>query len=134
MVAGILRRRAENATPWAWLPVAPVNLGLHLEVAARRARRRTSTAGHDAPPPVLGVQMRHLVVRAAQLEAEDGLQVLALEHHVAFQPVAEVDGRCERRLSDHFVDARGENKAEVLDNCQAHARDCYTMQRCLTSG
>ena len=36
--------------------------------------------------------MRHLVVSSAQLEAEDGKEILPLEEDTAFQPVAEVDG------------------------------------------
>jgi hypothetical protein len=71
-------------------------------------------AGDDALPARLRVQVRHLVVGAAQLEAEDGLQVLALEQHIALQPVAEVGRVRERRLGDNFVDARREDQAQVL--------------------
>ena len=63
------------------------------------------TAGHDAAPAVLGVEVGHLVVGAAQLEAEDGLQVLALEQDIALEPVAEIGCLCQRRLVDDFVDA-----------------------------
>ena len=58
--------------------------------------------------------MSHLVVGTTQLEAEDGLEVLALEQHIAFQPIAQVGGMGERRLGDDLVDARGENEAKIL--------------------
>ena len=60
MVAGMRSRRGR--------------VGHALRVVAGAAR-------HHAPPALLRVQVRHLVVRAAQLEAEHGLLVLALEQH-----------------------------------------------------
>jgi hypothetical protein len=75
---------------------------------------RTSAARNHALPPVLGVQVCHLVVRAPQLEAEDRLQVLALEQHIALEPVAQVGCVCEGRLLDDFVDAGGEDEAQVV--------------------
>ena len=41
---------------------------------------------------LLGGEVRHLVVGAAQLEAEDGLLVFALEQHFVVQASAEVFG------------------------------------------
>lgn len=49
-------------------------------------------AGHDALPADFRVEMRHLVVGAAQLKAEDWLQVFAFEQDAAFEAVGEVDG------------------------------------------
>lgn len=72
------------------------------------------TARYDASPAVLGLQVGHFVVCAAQLEAEDGLEVLALEQDIAFEAVAEVGGVGQGRLLDHFVDARREDEAEIL--------------------
>jgi hypothetical protein len=41
-------------------------------------------------------QVRHLVVGAAQLEAEDGLLVFALEQHLVVQAPAQVFGGLQR--------------------------------------
>jgi hypothetical protein len=45
-----------------------------------------------APLELFRAQMRHLVVGAAQLEAEHRLLVLALEQHLVVQAAAEVFG------------------------------------------
>ena len=58
--------------------------------------------------------MCHLVVGTTQLEAKDGLEVLALEQHIAFQPIAQIGGMGEGRLGGDLVDARGENEAKIL--------------------
>jgi hypothetical protein len=62
-------------------------------------------ASNDTLPPLLGVQMSHLVVGAAKLEAEDGQQVLSFEEDSALKPVAEVDGMVKRALVDNIVDS-----------------------------
>lgn len=49
-------------------------------------------AANHAFPALGGVEMRHLVVGASQLEAEDRLFILALEEDLALESVAEVDG------------------------------------------
>lgn len=64
----------------------------------------TSTTGNDSSPPIGWLQVSHFVVCATQLEAEDRLQVLALEQHVALEPVAEIGSMGERRLLDDFID------------------------------
>lgn len=71
-------------------------------------------ARDDAPPAVLCVEMGHLVVGAAQLEAEDGLQVLALEQHIALEAVAEVGRVRERRLLHDLVHLGGQDQAQVV--------------------
>lgn len=53
--------------------------------------------------------MCHLVVCAAQLEAEYWLEVFALQEDFAFEAVAEVCGGGEGRFFDDFVDAGGED-------------------------
>lgn len=58
--------------------------------------------------------MCHLVVSAAQLEAEHGLQVFSFQEDVAFQAIAEVDGVCEWCFDGGFVDARCEDESQVL--------------------
>jgi hypothetical protein len=62
---------ALSATPWAWLP-AEAQITPRFELLRR--------------------QVRHLVVGAAQLEAEHGLLVFALEQHLVVQAPAQVFG------------------------------------------
>ena len=62
----------------------------------------------------LSGQMRDLVVGAAQLEAEDRLQVLALEEDLVAEPRGQAWRRVERRLPRHVVDAAGEDVVEKL--------------------
>ena len=50
----------------------------------------TRGTSNDAAPPLVFIQMSHLVVRASQLEAEDGLKILSLEEDFAFEAVAEI--------------------------------------------
>ena len=59
-------------------------------------------------------QMRDLVVGAAQLEAEDRLQILALEQHVVAETLGQAWRRVERRLARHVVDAAGEHVVKKL--------------------
>jgi hypothetical protein len=58
----------------------------------------------------------HLVVGAAQLEAEDGLLILALEEDLALESVAQIDGVGEGGDLAGLVDSgRGAgDKAKVL--------------------
>jgi len=58
--------------------------------------------------------MRHLVIRATQLEAEHRLQVLALQQNLALEAVAQVNGVGEWRLLHDLIDARGEDEPQVL--------------------
>jgi hypothetical protein len=39
---------------------------------------------HNAFPAFIAGQMSHLVVRASQLEAEDGLKIFTFEEDIAF--------------------------------------------------
>jgi biosynthetic threonine ammonia-lyase long form len=70
-------------------------------------------ADHAAPGRGLG-QVRDLVVRAAQLEREHRLQVLALEHHAVFQALREARRMVERRFGGHVVDAGLEDSFYVV--------------------
>ena len=62
--------------------------------------------------------MRHLVVGAAQLEAEDGLLVFPLEQHFVVQASAEVLGRLQRRFLRHVVDPRGQDFFKVVGGAE----------------
>ena len=91
MTARMPRWRAENATPCAWLPA----------LAAMTPRARSAVG-----------QVRDAVVGAAQLEAEDRLQVLALEQHVVAEPRRQPRRRVERRLLRHVVDAARQDQPQ----------------------
>jgi hypothetical protein len=58
--------------------------------------------------------MRNLVVGAAQLEAEDRLQVLALEKDFVVETLGQAWRLVERRLPRHIVDSTGEHVAKKL--------------------
>ena len=70
-------------------------------------------ADHAAPGDGLG-KMRDLVVRAAHLEREHRLQVLALEQHGVAQTPAQPRRVLERRLDRDVIHARLENAFEIL--------------------
>ena len=59
-----------------------------------------------------GVEVGDLVVGAADLEAEDGLEVLALEVHAVAQSCRQPWRELERRLAGDVVDAAGEDPPE----------------------
>ena len=65
-----------------------------------------SATAHHASPRFGGIQVSHLVVCAAELEAENRLLVLALEQDIAFQPVAQVDGLDQGNLTAHLSNTR----------------------------
>ena len=73
-----------------------------LRVVAGRGR-------DDAARALGGRQMRHLVVRAAQLEREHRLLVLALEEQAVAEPARQRRGEFERRLDRDVVDLRGQD-------------------------
>ena len=68
-----------------------------------------STARNNALPALRSRQVSHLVVRSAQLEGEDGEEVLPLQQDFAFEAVGEVDGGGEWSFRHNVVDARGED-------------------------
>jgi hypothetical protein len=68
----------------------------------------------DTARPLPVRQMRNLVVGAAQLEAEDRLQVLALEKDFVVETLGQAWRLVERRLPRHIVDATGEHVAKKL--------------------
>ena len=63
----------------------------------------------DAAGALGGAEVGDLVVGAADLEAEDGLQILALEVHAVAQPRRQPRRELERRLAGDVVDAAGED-------------------------
>ena len=74
------------------------------------AGRRTNHATLE----LLGRELRHFVVRPAQLETEYWLLVFALEQYGITQPAAQVLGQIERRLFCHVIHAGIEDFFQVI--------------------
>ena len=81
----------------------------------------TSRASNDALEALRFVQVCHFVVSAAQLEAKDWLEVLALQQDSRLEPIAKIDGMGQGGLFDDLVDARGEDESQVLLGSQSLA-------------
>ncbi len=80
----------------------------------RHPLRVVAGAGRDhAPPQDRGGQVDHLVVGAAQLEAEDRLQILALEQDRRAETRRQLRREVERRLDGDVVDAGVEDPLQV---------------------
>lgn len=58
--------------------------------------------------------MGHLVVCAAQLEAENGLEILALQQNIGLESITQIRRRRQGRLVDDFIDSRGQDQAQVV--------------------
>ncbi|VVP47573.1 hypothetical protein PS732_05312 [Pseudomonas fluorescens] len=74
------------------------------------ARRR----GDHATGALLVGQLGQLVVGAANLEGEHGLQVFALEPNVITQPLGELASILQRGFYGNVINARGEDLFDVL--------------------
>jgi len=95
--------------------------GAGAELAGAHGHALGMVAGRgadDAALQLAGGEVRHLVVGAAQLEAEHGLLVLALEQHPVVQAAAQVAGGFQVRLDRHVVHAGGEDLLEVIGGGQ----------------
>ncbi len=68
--------------------------------------------GNHAGGPLRLRQVRNAVIGAAQLEAEDRLQVFPLEADIVAQPLRQPRGALERGLVGDVVDAAGQDQAE----------------------
>ena len=76
----------------------------------------SGAGAHHASRPAVRLQLRDLVVGAAQLEAEHGLEVLTLEQHRDANAGRKTGGGLERGLTGDVVDATGQNlPQEPLD-------------------
>ncbi len=71
----------------------------------------TSGTRNDSLPPLVRVQVRHLVVGAAQLEAEDGQQILPLQHDFALIAIAQIDRVRQGRLVEDLIYARRQDES-----------------------
>ena len=84
--------------------------------------------GDDAPFQLRRAEAHHLVVSAPQLEAEDRLQVLALQEHVVLEPPREVRCGIERRFNGHVVDPGPQDSLQHLHagaRVQGRAGGCH---------
>jgi hypothetical protein len=98
-------------------------LATELARAQRHALCMVAGGGADhAAGEFVAPQMRHLVVGAAQLEAEHGLAVFALEQHMVAQAPRQGACRLQRRLDRHVVDAGVEDALEVVAALAAAGR------------
>ena len=68
--------------------------------------------GDDAARAILRRQPGDPVVGAADLEAEDRLEVFALEQHLVVEPPRQARRQIERRFPGHFVHTAGQNLAQ----------------------
>lgn len=113
MVAGIFKWRAEKATPCAWFPESKYQY-LGCIGTFQKLFLTCGTCNNALPPPLLG-QMRHLVVRPAELETENWKQILPFKKHPAFVTIAEVYRMVKRCFIDHIVHARCQNQPQILE-------------------
>ena len=70
--------------------------------------------GNHPALALLGGELGHFVVGAAQLEREHRLQVFALEQNGVVQAARQAGGRVQRGFDGHVVDAGGEDAFEVV--------------------
>jgi len=76
--------------------------------------RLTGAASDDAFPPLLLGKAGHKVVRAANFEAEDLLEILALEIDLVSKFGAEIRGMHKWSLFKDLVDLGSQDKAEIV--------------------
>ena len=81
---------------------------------ARGVRTLTRAARYDALPSILLRKACHEVVRATNLEAEDLLEVLALEPYLAPKPCTEAGAVHEWRLFQDLVHFGSEDELEII--------------------
>jgi hypothetical protein len=62
----------------------------------------------------VGLELRHLVIGAAQLEGEHRLHVLALEQDTVVRSLRQIGRRLQRRLDRHVVYAGVENTFQII--------------------
>ena len=91
--------------------------GLAPQLARTQRHALRMVAGRRADHTALelrGRELGHLVVGAAQLEAEHRLGVLTLQQHLVAQPLRQGLGRLQRGLLGHVIDARIQHAAQVV--------------------
>ena len=90
---------------------------LDAELLCRQRHALRMIAGGGADHAALGLdrgETRDLVVGAAQLEREDGLQILVLEERAAAEPGGQARQRIERAFDRNVIDARPDDLADVV--------------------
>ena len=95
----------------------------HVELLGRQGHALGVVAGGGADHPALEgrrAEARHLVVGAAQLEAEHRLHVLALEVNLVVNARRQVRSQVEGRLDRRVIDLGSEDLLEVVGVLRAH--------------
>lgn len=85
--------------------------GVH---AGNRSIRLTGAASDDAFPPLFLGKAGHKIVRAANFEAEDLLEILSLEIDLVSEFCAEIRGMHKWCLFKDLVDLGSQDKAEIV--------------------
>jgi len=83
-------------------------------VRSSRTRTLTGAASDYALPPLLLCETGHEVVSAPDLEAEDLLEILALEPDLVAELCAEIGGEDEGCLLENVIDFCGENETQIV--------------------
>ncbi len=99
------------------------------ELAGRQRDPLRVIAGRCADHAVFKLRRRqvcHLVVRAAQLEAEHALHVFALEINLVFHALGEDRRKLKRRFDGDVVDAGGQDFLQVVGG---HGFGCLVISR-----
>ena len=82
--------------------------------AGKLSIRLTGAASDDAFPPLLFGKAGHKVVRAANFEAEDLLEVLAFEIYLVSKVCTEIRGMDKWCLFKDLIDLGSQDKAEIV--------------------
>lgn len=69
--------------------------------------------------------MSHFVIGPSELEAEYGEKIFSLEIDLALQSIAEVGRMCEGSSFDNIVNARSENKTQILKRRSTEMKEFY---------
>lgn len=102
---------ALGVVPWTGAGCVSGLLRVH---AGKRCIRLTGAASDDAFPPLLLGKAGHKVVRAANFEAEDLLEILALEIDLVSKFCAQIGGMHKWCLFKDLVDLGIQDKAEIV--------------------
>jgi hypothetical protein len=79
-----------------------------------RLRTLTGATCYDAFPPLVFRQARHEIICPPYFEAENIVQILALEKDLIPQLCAYVGRKCEGCLFDDFVDFGVKDKPQIV--------------------
>jgi hypothetical protein len=108
--------------------------GPHTQYLGRQGDTLGVVAGRGADDAALEggrAEAGHLVVGAAQLEAEHRLHVLALQENLVVDAHRQIGSRVEGRLNRHVVHLGGEDLLEIIGVRRAHLETCVSADEAL---